>query len=83
LTHQPTNKRKILNDPIYGFISLNHDILLEIGAGHKIGAPALEVRLQQKWDDIIEFHGSFFGVCESREVFALVEELPVGEAHAD
>jgi HD superfamily phosphohydrolase len=30
LTHQPTNKRKILNDPIYGFISLNHDILLDL-----------------------------------------------------
>ena len=30
MTHQPTNKRKILNDPIYGFISLNHDILLDL-----------------------------------------------------
>ncbi|MFZ6050833.1 HD domain-containing protein [Halocola ammonii] len=30
MAHHPTNKRKILNDPVYGFISLNHDILLDL-----------------------------------------------------
>lgn len=30
LTQRSTNRRKILNDPIYGFISLTHDILLDL-----------------------------------------------------
>lgn len=30
MTQRSTNRRKILNDPIYGFISLTHDILLDL-----------------------------------------------------
>jgi len=27
---QPTNKRKILNDPVYGFITIRHEIILDL-----------------------------------------------------
>ncbi|MCB0759935.1 MAG: HD domain-containing protein [Flavobacteriales bacterium] len=30
MTDRPTNKKKILNDPVYGFITLRHDILHDL-----------------------------------------------------